>query len=263
MKNKNGPRILVLDIETSPIISYTWGLFDQNIALNQVVQDSYVIAWAAKWLGDPDSKIVYMDQRNSKDFSNDKKFLTPIWELLNEADVLLTQNGVRFDEKKLNARFVQQGMKPPAPYKSIDTLKIVKKKFSFLSNKLEHMTKILCKKHQKTKSKKYPGFELWKECLAGNKDAWNEMKAYNIKDVLSLEDLYLQLQAWDHTIDFNLFTDDPEIRCNCGGTHFEKRGFNVSAAGRFQRYQCLDCGKWTSSKKNLLPKEKRASLRKA
>ncbi len=29
-------KILVLDIETAPIVAHVWGLFDQNIGLNQI-----------------------------------------------------------------------------------------------------------------------------------------------------------------------------------------------------------------------------------
>jgi len=73
----NKPKILVFDIETAPILAYTWGIWDQNIALNQIKQDWFVISWSAKWLDD--KKVLYMDQRNSKDVSNDKPLLEGIW----------------------------------------------------------------------------------------------------------------------------------------------------------------------------------------
>ena len=128
---KNKPKILILDIETSPLLSYCWALFDQNVALNQIKQDWFILSFAAKWLGDPPSKTMYMDQRSNKNVEDDSKLLKSVWKLIDEADVLLTQNGKRFDAKKLNARFILNGLTPPSSYQHIDTLQIAKKNFAF------------------------------------------------------------------------------------------------------------------------------------
>jgi hypothetical protein len=143
MSKKKGPKVLLLDIETSPIISYVWALFDQNIALNQIKTDWHLLSWAAKWL-DSD-KVMYMDQRNVKNIENDKKLLQHIWKLLDEADVVIWQNGDKFDGKKLNARFIMNGMKPPSSYKTIDTLKLAKKYFGFTVINLNILVKISMK----------------------------------------------------------------------------------------------------------------------
>lgn len=254
------PKILVFDIETAPILSYVWKLFDENIGLNQIKTDWYVISWGAKWLGDPSSKIMYQDQRNAKNIEDDKKLLQGIWNLLEEADVVITQNGVRFDSKKLNARFVYHGFKPPKGYKHIDTYKIAKKYFSFTSNKLEYMADKLNTKYKKLKHDNFSGFELWKECLAGNPKAWEEMERYNKHDVLSLEELYYKLIPWDNTINFNLFTDSLVNTCTCNSIQVRKRGFHYTRVGKYQQFQCRDCGKWTIGKENLFPKEKRKAL---
>ena len=145
--NNKGPRVLLLDIETAPVLGFVWGLFDQNIALNQIHTDWHIISWSAKWLNDPASKVMYMDQSKAKNIEDDSKILKKMWNLLNEADIVVTQNGKKFDMKKLNARFILNNMGPPSPYRQIDTLVIAKKNFGFTSNKLEYMTKKLCKKN--------------------------------------------------------------------------------------------------------------------
>lgn len=241
-------KILLLDIETSPIITYTWGLFDQNIALNQIKQDWNVIAWAAKWLDK--KEIMYQDQRNAKNVHDDKALLRGIWALLDEADVVITQNGVKFDLRKLNARFVLNGMKRPSPYQSIDTLKLARKHFGFTSNKLEYMSEKLCKKYKKLKHKKFPGFVMWKECLAGNPDAWKAMEKYNKYDVLALEELYHVLSPWDSSVKLS------DTTCNCGSHNVQKRGLTRTKLGQFQRYQCQDCGTWTRDGINLVKNTK-------
>ena len=256
---KHGPRILALDIETSPIVSYTWGLFDQNVALNQIKEDWSVLAWCCKWVGE--KKILYMDQRKAKNVRDDKEILKAIWKLLDEADIVLTQNGKSFDIKKLNARFIINGMRPPSSFKQIDTLRLARKIFGFTSNKLEYMSNTLCLKYKKLKVKKFQGFELWSECLKGNKEAWQQMERYNKMDVLSLEELYEKLIPWETGINFNLYSRDNVTRCTCGSTNFMKNGYFYSASGKFQRYYCGACGSEIRDKQNLFSKDKKKSLK--
>ncbi len=105
------PRVLLFDIETAPVLGYVWRLFEQNVALNQIHTDWYVLAWAAKWLDEPDDRVMYMDQRFSQDIEDDRPLLRPLHRLLDEADIVITHNGKQFDVKKVNARFAIQGFK--------------------------------------------------------------------------------------------------------------------------------------------------------
>lgn len=241
------PKTLIFDIETSPMLAYVWGLRDQNIALNQIKEDWYVIAWSAKWLGDPPSKTVYYDLRNAKSKHTDKSILGPMRELLDEADIVITQNGRNFDSKRLNARFILNGMPPPSEYKHWDTLQVVKRVAQFTSNKLEYLTDKLCTKYKKLHHKKFPGMELWKQCLANNPAAWAEMKRYNIHDVLATEELYTKIRAWAPAVTPKIYpTMDPSLKCAVCGIRgrMQKRGTHAKRNGQYQRYQCQNCGAW-------------------
>lgn len=259
-KKKQGPRVLLFDIETSPILAYVWGLYENNVALNQIHTDWHVLSWAAKWLDDPPSKVMYMDQRAAKNIEDDRRILQALWKLLDQADIVVTQNGKAFDQKKLNARFVIHGFQPPSTFKHIDTLILAKKHFGFTSKKLEYMSDKLNVKYKKLKHEKFVGFELWKQCLAGNPAAWREMEKYNKYDVLALEELYHKLVPWDDSINFNVYHDGTEHVCKCGSTDLERRGFHYTATGKFRRYKCRDCGAWTRDRANLFSKKKKASL---
>lgn len=266
MKN---PKVLVFDIETAPIVGHVWSLWENNVSLNQIVSDWHVLSWSAKWLDAKEEiynkkrkpNIMYADQKRAKNIQDDKKILKKIWKLLDEADVVITQNGRAFDQKKLNARFVLQGLKPPKSFKHIDTALIARKHFAFTSNKLEYMTSKLCTRYKKLKHKKFPGHEMWTECLAGNRKAWREMEKYNKYDVLSLEELYYKLIPWDSSINFNLWSDSEEVVCSCGSKDFRNKGYIYTATGKYKRYKCNDCGAETRSRKNLFEKQKSASLR--
>ena len=256
-------KVLIFDIETAPMLGYIWGLWDNNVSLNMLKSDWYVLSWAAKWLHDPEEKVMYADQRTAKNIEDDSKLLAGIWKLLDEADVVITQNGISFDVKKLNARFIQHGFPPPSSFRHIDTKIIAKAKFGFTSNKLEYMTDKLNVKYKKLKHDEFSGFELWKQCLSGNKKAWDSMQKYNCYDVLALEELYLILAPWDSRINFNVFRDDLETKCNaCGCTEFKSHGFKYTNTGKFKRLICENCGAEMSEKSNLLNKDKKKSLKK-
>lgn len=253
-------KTLIFDIETSPLVSYTWGLFDQNIGLNQLKEDWYLLAWAAKWLDDPASKTMYMDNRGSKDIRGDKRLVEKLAALINEADVIITQNGESFDVKKLNARAVINGLPPIKRCASTDILKEGKKVFKFTSHKLEYVTEKLNKKYKKLKHNEYPGFELWSAILKGDKKAWDVMKKYTIHDVLSTEETYRIIQGWICTQSRAALAEDGLIRCKCGSDKLEKRGFARTDSGKFQSYHCLSCGKWPRGAVNLLTSKQRKNM---
>jgi hypothetical protein len=257
------PKILLCDIETLPLEVFTWGLFDQNIGLNQVKSDWTVLSWSAKWYGS--SKVFYEDVRSEKNIRNDKGILKGIWKLLDEADIVCWHYGSAFDHKKLNARFILNGFSPPSPYRQIDTKKLASKSFGFTSNKLEYLTDKLNKKFKKSGHKKFAGFDMWKECMKGNIAAFNEMRSYNKLDVLSLEELMTALLPWFNPIDMRVFNKTTSPACpSCTSHSVQHRGYNVSNSGKFRRLQCNDCATWFSekgAKNNLLSKEKRTSLK--
>jgi len=255
------PKVLLFDIETAPILGYVWQLWENNLGLNQIESDWHVLSWSAKWLGSPEKEVMYMDQRNARNIEDDSKILKGIWKLLDEADVVITQNGKSFDVKKLNARFVINGFNPPSSFKHDDTRSMAKKHFGFTSTKLEYMTDKLCTKYKKLKHTKFQGFYLWKECLNGNVEAWKEMEKYNKYDVLSLEELYTKLAPWGSTTNFNLYHDSEVNVCKCGSKKFKENEYVYTASGQYQRFTCVKCGHETRGRENLFSKEKRDSLR--
>jgi uncharacterized protein YprB with RNaseH-like and TPR domain len=258
-QQRQSPRVLFVDIETAPCLAYVWGLYDQNPGLDMLKEDWHLLSFCAKWQGD--KSIIYMDQSNAKNVEDDNKLVKALWNLLDEAEIVVGQNVKKFDIKKINARFLAHGLPPPSGYRVIDTLAISKKNFALTSNKLAYLTKKFNKKHVKLAHKKFGGFSLWAECLKGNKEAWKEMKLYNIADVTSLEELYNTLAVWDNTINFDVYHDDLDHICSCGSKNFHLNGYRYTNMGKYRRYKCTSCGKERQSKVNELSKEKRKSMR--
>jgi uncharacterized protein YprB with RNaseH-like and TPR domain len=254
------PRILVIDIETSPIMSYHWRLFDENIGIDQILEDSTIISFGAKWIGDP--KMIYMDTggRGAGKVRDDKPLMGPLWNLLNDADIVVAQNGQAFDVKRINARLIYHRMPPYSPVRQVDTLLTSKRLFKFTSNKLEwvapHLTDV-----QKSKHPKFPGIELWKECLKDNPEAWKEMKKYNLLDVIACEKVYLQQLPWnDRHPNVSTYDWRAELACpRCNSHALEAEGYRVLQAGVYAQYRCQDCGSWSRGKKMLMDKDTRAA----
>lgn len=237
------PKILVLDIETAPKLAYVWGLWDNNVSLSQLVSDTYVLCWAAKWLEDDyyhyDS-LHFHKAKWEKDPEDDVKILKSAWKMLDEADYVLAHN-VKFDVGTLNSRFIQQGMKPPSSYKLIDTLRIAKQNFKFTSNKLQFITDVLTKDNKMDAG----GFETWRAiCSDKCVKAFDKMMEYNIKDVEILEEVYLKLRAWDkkHHNRANSTALD-EVVCNaCLSNNIKKNGYYLTNTQKYLKFKCSDCG---------------------
>ena len=234
-------RILLLDIETAPNKVYSWGLWDQNIALNQVQETSYILCWSAKWYGE---KEIHFDSVHK---STAKGMLGRMHKLLHEADIVVHYNGLKFDIPTLNKEFIQHGFAPPAPYKQVDCLKEVKRMFRFQSNKLDFVSQALAI----GRKVRHEGFELWIKCMEGDAAAWGRMERYNRGDVKLLETLYRRLRPWIEKHP-NLGAYDDVMACpKCGSEKRQRRGYAVTQMLKYPRYQCQGCGAWYRSNKSV------------
>lgn len=221
-------KVLLIDIETSPNIGYTWGKYEVDVI--EFIQQWQILCFAYKWLGERTECISVMD------VDGEEELLKLIWKLLDEADVVIAQNGDRFDIPKINTRFLQHHMMPPSSYQTIDTLKLARK-FAFNSNRLDDLGNDL----GEGRKVKHEGFSLWKRCMAGDKEAWNEMKLYNRNDVDLLERIYLRFQPW---VKSHPTVSDKSDGCPICGEDLSNRGFQFNKAFMYQRYQCRN-GHWS------------------
>lgn len=239
MPKEDKRRVLVYDIETSPILSHVWQLYEANSL--EVIKDWYMLCFAYKWLGEKKTHVVALPdfKHYKKHPEDDSKVVKKLWELFNEADIVIAHNGDKFDQKKSNARFIQHELLPPEPYASIDTLKVARKYFKFSSNKLDDLGDYL-KVGRKVQT---GGYSLWQGCMAGDTKAWNKMKRYNKQDVVLLEEVYLKLRPW--------ISNHPAItfgmrNCsNCGHDHLNKAGYKRTKTAEYQRYRCYNCGAYS------------------
>lgn len=237
-------RILEFDIETAPALAWVYGLFDQNVSIQSIVQDPKMIAFTAKWYGK--AKIhAFSEYHQSR-----QEMLDAMWTLLDEADVVIGWNSRRFDTKWVNSEFAVEGMTPPSPYKHLDLLTETKRNMRFISNKLDYVSKRLLD----DKKIDYNMLRMWEKVSdpntseADRKKEWNAMLRYAKKDTALLEPMFEKLLPWikmPHPARSNT-----EVTCciSCGSENLQPRGRALTLSGSYVRLCCSDCGKWQRGK---------------
>lgn len=237
---EKNPKLLYIDIETAPTLAYAWGAFDQYIRPENIVEDWFVMAWAAKWVC---SSYIYSRVCRPKEIKkcNDGRIVKPLWDLFNEADVIIGHNSDQFDIKRMNWRWMVHGYRPPKPYKTVDTLKELRKVAAPTSRSLDYVTKQL---NLNGKMKHSP--ELFYKCKQGDGDALRELRKYNEIDVLEGESLYLKIRPWmkNHP-NMGLYYEDNSERCkNCGSEDldYDSKHPIITAANAYICWTCNTCG---------------------
>ena len=231
------PRLLTIDIETRPLTAHVWGIREQNIGTNQIVDQGGVMCWAAKW---HDEKRVMF----SSDFHDGhNEMILRAWNLLDEADIVIGWNHRAFDLKHLQREFVLAGLGAPTPWQDVDLLQTVRRRFKFPSNKLDWVARELGIGAKLS----HTGMDLWQRCMDGDERAWRLMKKYNIQDVKLTETLYDRLLGWvpNHP-NINMLRAERISACStCGSQNLEGVGVHVTATRAYERFRCKDCGAYS------------------
>ena len=237
-------KILILDIETAPNIAYVWGAWQQNVGQKQWLKKTHIMSFAAKWLGS--DEVFYKENRKA----NDADIVRSLYDLLDAADIVVAHNGVKFDLPTIIGRGVVHSYSPPSPYFIVDTCVVARKELRLVSNSLANLCEELGLP-KKDDHKKFPGFELWLGCLRNDDDAWEEMREYNIADVVSLEALYLRLRPYMRYHPNVIRTENnEEVACpKCGSKNIQWRGYYYTKSGIcYKKFVCMDCGGWSRTR---------------
>ena len=211
-----------------------------------------MICYSAQWA---DSDDVLFDSEFESDHYT---MLEKLHVLMSEADAIVHYNGNKFDIPVINRESLRYSLPPPTPSKNIDLLQVVKKRFRFVSNKLDHVSQELGLGEKVATG----GHELWLACMAGAPDAWEKMEEYNKQDVALLVALYNRLLPWiDNHPNRSLYSGVDGVLCtNCGSVHVHKRGTATTRTQTYQRYQCTECGTWMRGRKTTVSPEKRGTV---
>ena len=245
-KPRKMPKVLIFDTETAPMSAYVWGLWKENIAWDHVQTQWFFLCWSAKWLysTECESDCLTPEEAIAQD---DSRITRHLWELVNEADIVVAHNGRRADIPWMNTRFIMNGLTPPSPYKVVDTLEVAKRTFGFSSNKLDALAGYFGFPHKLKTT-----FELWESCYKGDAEALQKMLEYNVMDTCILEDVYLKLRPWiaSHPNMNNLSDSEEMTCCKCNSLDLvEIPGkYYYTTTQKYKVYRCKECGAITRSR---------------
>ena len=226
------PKILLLDIETSPTLAYVWRLFDENISVDQIIEPTRMICWSGKWYGK--KEVAFSSEWDDGQAGMVEK----LHSMISEADAVITYNGDRFDLPKIKGEFILQGLPPPPPIPSIDLFKTVKK-LGYASGKLAFIAPLLGIGDKV----KHEGFRLWSSVLNGDPKARVRMTRYNKQDVILLGQLYKTLLPYISNHPF--LGSGERLECiHCSSTRLQRRGTRRTKCLVIERLHCQECGAW-------------------
>lgn len=227
------PRILTIDIETSPNLVYAWGLWDQNIGVSQLVEPSRVLCVAAKWYGD--QRVLFFDERGGRG-----EMAGAVWDLLDQADIVVGYNHEQFDLPHLHREFILAGLLPPSPAQQIDLLRVNRRRFKWVSNRLGYVADSLGIGEKLETG----GQSLWSAVLAGDEKAWAKFRRYNIQDVRLTEQLFDVLAPWIKLPHRGQWTGRMSCCYSCGSADLLVVGVVYGRAVAYPKAQCAGCGAW-------------------
>lgn len=257
-KSRKGPRILILDLETSADIVATFGRKNINISESNIInQGNEIISAAWKW-SDQETVFGYICQyRNFNINKSDEKYLIAnLTKQLKRADAVIIHNA-RFDLGTIQHRMLYYKMGKLPSVKIIDTLQIARKYLKLRSNKLDSITKYF----NLSNKMENEGISLWIKTQSGDQKSASKMLEYNKQDVVALDSVYKTLQPLAGS-SFNLGLFNENTSCtSCGSESVFKTG-NIITTGvsAFEEYSCSDCGNKMRSRKNILTKTHRDNL---
>ncbi len=246
------PKILFYDVENTPNEIYAWGVREQNAIA--VKRHWEMLSFAYQWM---DSGPITVVSREGQ--ATDERLIRKLHAVLSKADVVIAHNGLQFDNKKSNARFLKYGLPPVRPFKTIDTLRVAQASFNMNSCSLDSLANYL-----NIGSKlKHAGFDMWLGCINDDAKSWKSMRKYNAHDIVLLRGVYEKLLPW---LPAAVNVVQSEIkqcpRPGCGGLKFVSNGIRYTSSGvAYRRLQCTKCGGWAREAAAVKTLKLKSSLR--
>jgi uncharacterized protein YprB with RNaseH-like and TPR domain len=242
------PKIVIFDLETLADYEEVKKVFFQLSnypGLTMKATHNTIISFGYKILGEKQAHC-----KNAWDFpkswkrnvNDDKAICQFAYDILHDADAVITHNGIRFDWKFLQSRLLINKLPVLPKIAHIDTCNVAKSNLFFFNNRLNTLARALTAETKLENG----GQDLWTRVAERDTKACKLMSDYCKQDVVTLEAVFEVLKPFIKNLpNRNLFDGTGESCPTCGSHKLQKRGFILSKAKRTQRFQCQDCGSWS------------------
>lgn len=200
---------------------------------------SSIICFGYKIVGQKKASCVSAwDFKNwQKDVNDDSLLCKFAYELLHDADLIVTFNGKRFDFKFLQTRLIFNGLPTLDKIPHLDACQLARSNLMLESNRMNNVADFL----NLDLKMEHSGWKLWEDVYQRKKTAQKLMVKYCKKDVEVLHQVYEKLKRFDNSsFNQNHFADGKNCP-KCGSANLTKNGKRRTKTKVYQRLQCQDC----------------------
>jgi DNA polymerase elongation subunit (family B) len=262
-----GLRVGYIDIETTPTISMNYGNRKIFIGHKQVLRDTQITSvvimdekfqkqkkFEWKWIGD-----IVIGKDKVTGGGDDTELLRKTVREFDKYDVIVMQNGDKFDAPTLQYLLMKRGLRPIRNLISIDILKLSKRSFRRGSHSLDAQARDL-----NFGGKDKQDMDDAMAVARGDQAKAKERLAYNVTDTVLLRKVFWrQIDYYNfHQSLLNmlrLMTEEKKPYCvKCAARHHQKYLIETATVTlknktRQKRWQCKRCGHhWKIGKETSL-----------
>lgn len=222
--------ILIIDMERLPGLAKVWDQKTSFVPHHKFERLPSTICFAARRYGFPGEEFwADWDQGH-------EAMVRRSWELYDRADIVVTYNGISFDNKNFRTDWEVYGLGEPAPWKDVDLFR-VNKNLGLVSYSMQHAARVL---GIGGKDGHYDA-NVAERAMGGSVKDQLDLRRYNIGDIKLTEKMYDRRRGSMPSHPHMGVTDD--LSCNqCGSTRLAPAGEYTAQVLVFPAYRCTRCG---------------------
>jgi hypothetical protein len=234
---------LLVDIERLPG-SFTADFWDLNAFKNRRIHADLVTEWpstlcfASLWYGPKPEGLPRREFHATWDGGADAMH-EAAFRLYDAADIVVTYNGVGFDNKHFASGWIERGLGRPSRWVDVDLLKVARGAFGWESKTLDSVCKRL---GLEPKNDKYE-VDVARAAAAGDPAAQRRIKRYNVNDVDIMVPVYERLlphiKSHPHVAP-SVGLEKPTCP-RCGSTDVKRTGTYSPGVYNYLSYKCNAC----------------------
>lgn len=242
------PRILIVDIESIPDLPEALKVWPQlsdfpGRTLKATINSIACFGYRVHGSGESKVLCAWDYPEWEVDVNDDRRLVRDAARILRTADIIVTQNGDRFDLPFIQTRLMKNKLSRLPEIFSIDTKKEARRQMSAFSNSLKY----LAEQFTDTEKMENEGWPLWVKVHGRDPLAMQTMRTYCGQDLAATEALFDVLRPGIKRFpNMNQFFLEGDRCPNCGSQTLKKRGTRLLVEREVQRLQCMTCGKWSN-----------------
>ena len=220
-------RVVTWDCETVPALAHVYQLKTRFIPHSAIVEPGGIIGWSWKWLDE--DEVHWLDIRDGY-----PQMIQKMRDVLDEADIAVGQNSVRFDLARARGHCARLGIPPFSNPKHVDLLN-TSKAMGFESASLDYM----CRMMGVTRKVDNGGANNWIGAISGDEEAWERLETYGKGDITATEELFLALLPWLRNVNLS---SAPGNCPRCDSPETVEAGLHWAVNTTYPRRKCTNCG---------------------